>query len=91
MEAIITVICEQVAIWAPSLVAILGMVATILAGLNKVKEAIETFKSDRTLKDLETKLNKTLNENQEIVRTNKLLLEEITRIKDYADLKKKEK
>lgn len=84
MEDIIKIVLEYVAIWAPSLVAILGIVASILTAYNKTAEAIEAFKADKSLKDVNDNITRLANDNAELVRCNKLLLEEITKIKDYA-------
>ena len=88
MEEFLKIIVDYIAIWAPSLVAILGMVVTIIGALSKAREAIKEFKNDETLKEMNKKLSKVINENEELVRCNKLLLEQITKIKDYADVKK---
>lgn len=83
-------IIEYVSIWAPSLVAILGVVATILTAISKTKDFINTIKADIDFKSLKEDLNRLSKENEELVRCNKLLLDQITKIKDYADNKKKE-
>ena len=90
MEEILRIILEYVSIWAPSLVAILGMVVTILTAINKTKEAFDNFKADTTLKDVNKKISELTDQNEELVRCNKLLLDNITKIQDYADNKKKE-
>lgn len=87
---ILELIVEYVAIWAPSLVAILGTITTVLLALNKCKDAILEWKNDQTLKDVKDKLTIISQENEELVRCNKLLLEELTKIQGYADAKKRE-
>ena len=90
MEEILRIIVEYVSIWAPSLVAILGVVTTILVALGKTKDAFAKLNKDETLKEINTKLTQVASENEELVRCNKLLLDELTKIKGYADIKKKE-
>lgn len=90
MEELMTILIEYVSIWMPSVVSILGIVTTILVALNKTKEAWNKMKEDTDYKDVKAKLTAVANENSEIVRCNKLLLDEITKIKDYADHKAKE-
>lgn len=90
MEAIIALIIEYVAIWAPSLVAILGVVSTVLLAIAKCKEAADKLKNDSTITDMNVKFQQMASQNEELVRTNKLLLDEITKIRGYADAKKKE-
>lgn len=90
MTEILQIIVEYVAIWAPSLVAILGIVSTVLVALSKTKEAFSKLNKDETLKELKADMKKLISENEELVRCNKLLLDNYTKIKDYADTKKKE-
>lgn len=86
----IEIIFEYVAIWAPSLVAVLGVVISVLTAISKTKTAINEFKDEESVKELTTKLDKLSSENEELVRTNKLLLDQITKIKGFADSKKGE-
>lgn len=90
MEQIFEIIIQYASIWAPSLVAILGVITTILVALGKTKDAFDQLNRDETLKDVRKQLVSLAQENAELVRCNKLLLEQITKIKDYADQKKKE-
>lgn len=76
---------ELAAMWAPSLTAILGIAATVLVGLNKLIVAIKEFKADKTLIDLQTKMSELLNQNQALQETNKILVDKLTKIKDYQD------
>lgn len=78
-------ILSMVSIWAPSLVAILGIVASVVAAATKVKTAIAELKDDATIKEQTKEIQKLTAENKEIIRCNKLLLEQITKIKGYAD------
>lgn len=86
----IEIIIEYATMWTPALVAVLSIIATVCMALGKVKTAIDTFKSDKTLADLHDDLARLSNENNELVRCNKLLLDKITKIENYADLKKGE-
>lgn len=90
MEAINALIIEYVAIWAPSLVAVLGTVSTVLLAMAKCKEAADKLKNDSTIADLKAQFKQMASQNAELVYTNKLLLDEITKIRGYADTKKKE-
>ena len=56
MTEILQIIVEYVAIWAPSLVAVLGVVSTVLVALSKTKEAFSKLNKDETLKELNDKL-----------------------------------
>lgn len=88
MTEILTLIVEYASMWAPALVAVLGIVYTVLVALNKVKEAMKEFKADDTLKGLDSKLKAVLKENQELTRCNKILIDQITKINNYVDIMK---
>lgn len=90
MIEIVNIIISYAAIWAPSLVAILGVITTVMLALNKTKAAINEFKKEDILKDLAAQVQKQAKENEELVRVNKLLLDKITHIKGYADSKSNE-
>lgn len=90
MTAIAAIIVEYVSIWAPAFVAILGILFTVIKAMNEVRKAIYEFKADKTVTDLSTKVDAVISENQELNRCNKLLLDEITKIHDYVEVKKHE-
>ena len=73
------------AIWAPSMTAILGVVATIVYALGKTRDAFDKLNKDETLRELRDKLDVVIGENKELIRCNKLLIDELTKIRDYAD------
>lgn len=83
------ILMTYVAIWAPSLVAVLGVVASVVLAINKATAAIRDIKLDKTFIELNNKLTTMAKENEELIKCNKLLLDQITKIKDYADQKEK--
>lgn len=87
---VITTLIEMLIIWLPSLTAILGIVATIMSAFGKTKKAIAEIKDSTELKEATAEMKRVAAENQELIRCNKLLLDQITRIKGYADTKKEE-
>ena len=84
-------ILSYIAIWSPALVAVLGVVTTVVLALGKLFKAIQDFKNDKSIADLTTALDSLRRDNEELVRCNKLLLDQITKIKGYADTKQEEK
>lgn len=91
MEAIIAVIIQYASIWAPSLVAILGVITTVV----KLRGEIAKFKSSETVQELkdkilelERKVEEKASKEEELIHINKMLIDQITKIKDYADHKK---
>jgi uncharacterized protein YoxC len=89
MEQILELIMSYAAIWAPSLVAVLAVITTIMKALTETKKAVEEFRNTDAIKSLHNEVQTLARENQEIVHCNKLLLDELTKIKNYADEMKK--
>lgn len=96
MEEIVSIILEYASIWMPSLTAILGIVTTILLALSKIKTAIEDLKNTDILQTLSEDLKKALNDNESLKQQNEnikeqydILIDEITKIKNYRESKKK--
>ena len=81
MELILT----YVSMWAPALVAILGVVASVVFAIAKVKSAITDFRKSDDIADLTTEINRLAAENKEIRRTENLILDELTKIENYAE------
>ena len=97
MTEIIEIIVEQLSIWAPAIVAVLGIVTTVLTAVNKMKtavsesqSAIETMKNDKTIKELTSQLQKLASENARLNKSVKLLTDKIVKIEGYSDAKEKE-
>lgn len=90
MKELVEIIISYASIWAPALVSILGIITTVVVAINNCSKAISEFKSDEILKDIKSELNNVTHENAELIRCNKLLLDQITKIQGYADAKKKE-
>ena len=90
MTEFYTVLIEHVAVWAPSLVSILSSIALMIPVFIKCRDWLKGLKEDKTLVEVSERLEKVSRENAELVRCNKLLLDKITKIQDYADNKKEE-
>ena len=82
---ILELILSYVSIWAPSLVAIAGVITTILVALKKCKDAFDNLNKDEALKNVNKKLTCLTAEQEELIKCEKLLLDQLTRIKDFAD------
>lgn len=87
---IIDMVLAQAAIWAPSLVAVLGIVATIIPAYNKIKTVLAETKESNTevrkTKDFE-KLHADLRQahldNKELKEQISLLIDKFAGVKDY--------
>lgn len=85
MEATIELILSYVSIWMPSLTAIIGIVASVLVALNKVKTATEEFKKDDTIKNLANEVNALLRENKAIREQYDIIIDELKKVKNYRE------
>lgn len=75
---------EYLAIWAPSLVSILGVVTTIIIAINKVVTAYNNLNKDETLKEVRNQLKESIKTNKELNEKYDLLLDQLTKIKNYS-------
>ena len=98
INEIFEIVLEYASIWAPSLIAIIGIATTVVGAYAKLrlaivetKKASEELKSNETIKELKSEFKALAIKNEELTETNKLLLDQITKIKGYADLKKRGK
>ena len=90
MEEIYALIIEYASIWAPSLVAVLGVVTTVLTAINKTKEAVDNFKNTEgalkdELKEVRNRLTQIASENETLIQVNKDLVDSMKTIKNYTD------
>ena len=79
----IEIIIEYISIWLPSLVAILGMVATICVSLGKTRVALKELKSEDTLKKLELELKQERKDNKELRTQLDLIIDKLYQIEEY--------
>ena len=91
---IVDTIVAYCAIITPALAAILGVVALIVKVMSKLNEASKKFKEEvAAIKDSDSfkensmQLAQLLADNAELKRLNRLLLDQITKIQNYADNK----
>lgn len=85
----IEILIQYITIWLPSLVAILGVVTSVIIALGKTKSAIAEFKKSDELANLTAEVKRLASENKELRHTENLLLDEITKIKNYVENKRK--
>lgn len=90
MNEIFGLIVQHVSTWLPALASLLVMFAGIIPVILKVKGALDEIKRTKEFEDVTMQLKILSNENKELIRCNKLLLDRITKIEDYADAVKKE-
>ena len=90
MEAIIAILIEQATIWAPSIVAVIGILVGVLKGVGSLKEAIHEVKDEKTFAAIRNELEKQhadlLREHNDNIILKKQLQEvvnQLSHVKDY--------
>lgn len=86
VAAIIDMIIMQATIWAPAITALVGVIVLVINGINKIKAAAQEMKDDSSAKQLHTDLNQAHYDNQQLFEQNKLLIEQLSRIKTIDQL-----
>jgi hypothetical protein len=89
MEEIVSIIINYASVWMPSVTAILGIVTTTLLAISKTKTAIDDLRKTDILKTLSNDLKKALSDNKELKEQNDILIDELKKIKDYRESKKR--
>jgi uncharacterized protein YoxC len=90
MSEIFDLIIQHVSTWLPALASLLVMFVGIIPTILKVKGALDEIKRTKEFEDVTVQLKILSNENKELIRCNKLLLDRITKIEGYSDTIKKE-
>ena len=90
MSEIFEMVIQYVSTWLPALASVLVMFAGIIPTILKVKDALDTVKKTKEFEDVKSQLVIISNENRELVRCNKLLIDKIAKIEGYSDAVKKE-
>lgn len=86
-------IIAHVSIWLPSLTAALSIVLIALKGISEVRKFISSLKSEEITEELRKNneaLKRVISENEELKRAQKILIDKLTKIKDYVDNKPEE-
>lgn len=81
----IETILTYASMWAPAIVALLGILVTVIKAIGLVRKAIDELKENTNIHDMKVELSRLTTQNKELVRCNKLLLDRITKITNYAD------
>lgn len=87
---LIELLVQYASIWGPSVVAVLGIMISVVSSLAKVKTAVEEFKQDKTIDNLRSEMSAIEQELKETNRQNALLIDELAKVQGYSAAKKKE-
>lgn len=92
MQEIISIIIEQASIWMPSIVAIAGIVVSVITALGKIgaalgetKEAVAKLKDDTTIKELRAEVREQVQQSKQLQEYVKLLTDKVAKIEGYSD------
>lgn len=89
-QEIVDLIVSYASIWAPAITAVIGICVLVAKGIADIRRNLKDIKEDTDFKDLKTNTAEIVKENRELVKVNKRLLDELTRVKGYAEAKDKE-
>lgn len=81
MEFLTTFLMTYCPMWAPAIMAVLAIAFIFV----KARRALKDVRNTDDFKALKMELRGLAAQNAELTRTNKLLLDKITRIQGYAD------
>lgn len=97
MEAIIAFLMTQISIWAPSVVAVLGVIVSVAASVNKIKQGLDNInatntelKKSKEFKQLHDDLRQAHTDNKELKDMIELLIDKQTKVDNYSLAKEKE-
>lgn len=107
MEVIIALIIQHATIWAPALAAVFGIVFSVVKAIGKISTAINEAKAELAklkgeqveennahqakIAELEAKIEAYQSRLNAILTREDLLLDELTKIKNYAETIEKER
>lgn len=80
-----TVIEQLMVSLAPVITAIITMIAAMMKVVKTLKQAKSEIDENIDFSDVKTELKQLISDNKELKKQNKLLLEQITRIKNYDE------
>lgn len=84
---IVELVLSYASMWAPAVASIIAVICAIVTSISKATAAVESLKNDTDFKDVKQQLNKVSTENRELVKCNKMLIDQLTKINGYADAK----
>lgn len=77
-------ILELLIAWSPALFGAISSVSIAIVAITKMLGAIKELKSDTTITDINNRLDELNQRNLELSKTNNLLLDQLTKVKNYA-------
>lgn len=90
LALIIELIMEQVTIWAPSLVAVLGVITATVTngnktrkGLDEIRATTEGLKQNKVIKDLTNEVKSLITENNRLMKQQQMILDKLAMVKNY--------
>lgn len=81
----IDIIIANISIWFPSVIAVLGTICSLIAGAKRIGDYVKLLHEEEGIKEVKEELQVLLKQNKELVKTNKMLIDEIKRIEGYCD------
>lgn len=77
-------ILELLIAWSPAIFGAISSVSIAVVAITKMLSALKDLKNDSTINDINNKLDDLNQRNLELSKTNNLLLDQLTKVKNYA-------
>lgn len=83
----ISILEQYIITFTPVIVAVFGMIATMLKVIKNIKDMKNDIESNTDFNDIKNELKKLTVENRELKRQQRLVLEQLTKVSEYDDKK----
>lgn len=97
MTEFFEIFMQQASIWGPAIVACLGIITTVVCGLNKLisalgesKQAVQDLKDTQAFKDLTAENKQLASRVDKLTSILKIIVDKNMHIEGYCDLKEQE-
>lgn len=89
-EAFIELVMQTAPMWGTALVSVASAVVCVVKAINRAKDAIDDFKADKTLKEVNDKLSEIAQKEEKLIKLENALINRITKIENYMEHKEHE-
>lgn len=87
MTELLEMLINYLAIWAPSLVGVFGLIVTVIKASKESRTAIAELKNSNQIKELTCQVKALIRENKQLRDAQAVLVDQITKIQNYLDNK----
>lgn len=87
MTELLEMLINYLAIWAPSLVGVFGLIVTFIKASKETRTAIGELKNSKQIKELTCQVKALISENKQLREAQAVLVDQMTKIQNYLDNK----